>query len=84
MSREYTADQISRALFETDPLNTCCRENECWDEYDHVAQAIYVNAIGGDSLEKALEQAIREWFYDGESVNTNILQQVLAQLEKLQ
>lgn len=83
MSRNYTAKQISLALFETDPLNTCCRENECWDEYDRVAQAIHRDVLNGGSLENSLEQAIRDWFYDGESFDTNILLPVLHKLEKV-
>ncbi|MBT00069.1 MAG: hypothetical protein CMI01_15515 [Oceanospirillaceae bacterium] len=83
MSRDYTAEQISQTLFETDPLNTCCRENECWDEYDHVAQTIAQDVLRGASLQRALEKAISEWFYDGESFDASSLQPVIKQLEKV-
>lgn len=32
-----TASVISQALFQADPMRTCCVENECYDEYDRVA-----------------------------------------------
>lgn len=35
--------QISKALFDTDPMQTCCKENDCFDEYDLVATQIFRN-----------------------------------------
>lgn len=34
MFSKYSAEQISKALFKADPMNTCCKENDCFDEYD--------------------------------------------------
>lgn len=82
MTNDCTAEEISQALFTTDPLNTCCKENECLDEYDHVAEAAVEKIACGASLEHALQQAISEWFYDGESFDTGILQPAMEQLEK--
>jgi hypothetical protein len=31
---------ISEVLFELDPMGTCCKENEIFDEYDDVAKLI--------------------------------------------
>ena len=40
MSTALKADMISRALFEFDPMNTCRKENDCFDEYYKVAEVI--------------------------------------------
>lgn len=32
--------QVSRVLFETDPMGTCCKENDCFDEYAAIANDI--------------------------------------------
>lgn len=40
MISKHSVEQISQALFETDPMNTGCKENECFDEYDRVASDI--------------------------------------------
>ncbi|PSF12196.1 hypothetical protein C7H09_04785 [Marinobacter fuscus] len=81
MTGELTPQQISRALFETDPLNTCCRENDCTDEYDYVAQTVYDHLQQGEALLVAMTKSIGEWFFDGKSFNTGILAPALAILE---
>lgn len=81
MNGELTPQQISRALFETDPLNTCCRENDCTDEYDNVAQTIYDHLQQGEALSGAMTKSIGESFFDGENFNTGILAPALAMLE---
>lgn len=45
---------ISQSLFELDPMNTCCKENDCFDEYDFVAKHIYKHTVQGLSLENAI------------------------------
>ena len=42
--------QISKALFDTDPMQTCCKENTSFDEYDLVAKQIYRNMETGLSF----------------------------------
>jgi hypothetical protein len=32
MISRHSVEQISQALFETDPMRTCCKENDCFDE----------------------------------------------------
>jgi hypothetical protein len=32
--------RISAALYAVDPVHTCCKENDCTDEYDRVARSI--------------------------------------------
>ena len=68
MNIQLTADQISRALFESDPMNTCCKENDCFDEYDRVAADVAQSLEAGSTLKEALAEAINEWFYDGEDL----------------
>ncbi|WP_303292336.1 hypothetical protein [Marinobacter sp. SS5-14b] len=40
MSTVLKAASISRALFEFDPMRTCCKENDCFDEYDRAAESV--------------------------------------------
>ena len=65
MSASLTSQQISKVLFQTDPLNTCCRENDCFDEYDYVAEAVTERLAEGLSLDQALVEEISKWFFDG-------------------
>ena len=40
MYSNYSAEQISKALFETDPMNTRCKENDCFDEKSFDARCL--------------------------------------------
>lgn len=53
---------VSRALFETDPMNTMCQENECFDEYDRVASDVVTKIEAGAGPAQALRQSLGEWF----------------------
>ncbi|MCM0612181.1 hypothetical protein KFJ24_06780 [Marinobacter sediminum] len=75
-----SAEQISRALFETDPTNTCCKENDCFDEYDKVAEVVAQRLEEGKSLKQALRAEISEWFFDGDQFDANKLEPTLQQL----
>jgi hypothetical protein len=77
MLSSYSAKQISKALFETDPMNTCCKENDCFDEYDRVAEAVAEMLAGGHSMSQALITEISEWFFDGEKFDTSRLEPVI-------
>ena len=57
-----TPNMISRALFETDPMRTCCLENTCFDEYDRVAAGASIYLEDGYTLAQALHKALRESF----------------------
>nr|WP_298377542.1 hypothetical protein [uncultured Halomonas sp.] len=57
-----TAEQLSRALFDADPMDTCCKENDCFDEYDAIAEDIVSKREQGQPLEKALRDTFDEWF----------------------
>ena len=54
--------QVSEILFETDPMQTACRENDCFDEYDRVARAVVDEMEDGVSARAALERVLAEWF----------------------
>jgi len=73
----YTKDQISQALFEADPMNTCCKENGCFDEYDGIAEAISARLVTGDNLEQALITEISKWFFDGNPFDVDRLKPAL-------
>jgi len=60
MNRHLTTDQISRALFESDPMHTCCKENDCYDEYDYVAEDVSKRLQKGQDLAPALQPVINE------------------------
>lgn len=53
---------LSRLLFETDPMHTCCRENDCRDEYDRVALELADRLAVGTEPASALRQVLGEWF----------------------
>lgn len=65
MNGNLTPKQISRALFEADPMNTSCQENDCFDEYDYLAQAVKERLTEGWSLDRALVAEVSEWFFGG-------------------
>ena len=80
MLSRHSAEQISKALFETDPMNTCCKENDCFDEYDKVAEDVAQRLWEGESLEQALQAEISEWFFDGDEFDEKRLEPTLQLL----
>ena len=71
--------QVSRALFETDPMHTACKENDCFDEYDRVARGVVAEIEDGATLGAALEAALGEWF-GADLAATRDLSSVVQQL----
>jgi len=55
-------DDISRTLYLHDPMNTCCVENECHDEYDRVALGITERLASGQDLKTATHDEFFDWF----------------------
>lgn len=82
MTAKLSAEDISKALFEADPMNTCCKENDCFDEYDRVAEAVKESLDEGQNLEQALIREISEWFHDGEDFDTGRLVPVIELLSE--
>jgi hypothetical protein len=62
MQQPISVSQISHALFEADPMHTCCAENQCFGEYDRVASSASKHLQNGYSLSQALFKALQEWF----------------------
>jgi hypothetical protein len=82
MISRHSVEQISQALFKTDPMRTCCKENDCFDEYDRVASDVLDRLVAGERLEQALSTEISEWFFGGEQFDQSRLQLVLELLGK--
>lgn len=57
-----TTNTISRAMFEADPMHTCCVENACFDEYDRVAAGAVAYLENGYTLSQALHKALQDSF----------------------
>lgn len=56
--------ELSKILFQADPMGTCCRENGALDEYDHVAHDLVERLKDGETADVALHEVLREWFGD--------------------
>jgi hypothetical protein len=39
MIANLTIVRISKAPFESDPINICCKGNRCYDQYDSIDEA---------------------------------------------
>jgi hypothetical protein len=84
MNMPLTTEQISKALFDSDPMNTCCKENDCFDEYDLIAADVAESLEAGAALKDALAEAINEWFYDGEELpkSESIVEPTIVRLKQ--
>lgn len=56
--------RLSQVLFQHDPMGTCCRENDLFDEYDRIAFELAERLGEGDTTDVALHAVLREWFGD--------------------
>lgn len=83
MNKNLTPQHISEALFHTDPMHTCCKENDCFDEYDAIADGVQAKLGEGLSLEAALRSELAEWFDEDMAEGAN-LEVVIARLENNQ
>ncbi|ATG74861.1 hypothetical protein CGX12_09655 [Zobellella denitrificans] len=82
MTKTPSPEQISHLLFEADPMNTCCKENDCLDEYDNLAEDILTALNKGDTLENAVRQPLLIGF--GEDLATpEKIEQVMRALSPL-
>ena len=53
---------LSQALYKTDPMHTCCKENDCFDEYDGIAGALDKLLGEGVALQSAIRRVFAEYF----------------------
>ena len=81
MSIVLKAEMISRALFEFDPMNTCCKESDCFDEYDRIGEGVEGRLRQGFSLKQAVGLGLAEAFFDDGAPRTDCLDPVVAHLE---
>ena len=63
---------ISQSLFELDPMNTCCKENDCFDEYDFVARHIADRIAEGLLPERAIYMSLMQLFDEPAAKSTDI------------
>lgn len=57
-----SSDTLSQLLYKLDPMNTCCVENECLNEYHRVAEGINERIDTGQSIAAAVHDAFIDWF----------------------
>lgn len=81
MPKPLTTEAISAALFRADPMHICCRENDCFDEYDRVAEGVVGKLEEGHPLEEAVHKELTEWFGQDFARAANI-QEVLDDLQR--
>lgn len=81
MPKPLTTQTVSVALFGADPMHTCCRENDCFDEYDRVAEGVVERLEQGHPLKEAIHKELTEWFGQDLAQAANI-QEVLDDLQR--
>lgn len=81
MKRYYTPERISEALFHTDPMNTCCKENDCFGEYDNIANGVFTQLLMGCDLKEALILEMVEWFFEADNAEVICVDPVRKYLE---
>lgn len=82
MQHKLTTQHISSILFATDPMRTCCRENDCFDEYNYISSRVSQLLVDGYSIPNALKAALHESF--GFELTENCdLTNALSRLEEI-
>lgn len=54
--------KISKLLFDLDPMMTCCRENDCFDEYDLISASVTELMMDGLAFEESLKTVFTDFF----------------------
>lgn len=55
-------DLLKQVLYEVDPANTSCKENECENEYDMVVDACYDNDLTPFEVIESVAEYISEYY----------------------
>ena len=55
---------LANIMYDVDPGNTCCKENECTDEYDSIAAIIVDELDLGIPIETAISEVYVQFFND--------------------
>ncbi len=70
----FLSSYLSEALYELDPAHTCCKENECFDEYDRIARTVISAESDGEPFTEALPKVMVVSFgleaFDHKTINT--------------
>jgi hypothetical protein len=66
--------KISELLFELDPMMTCCKENDCFDEYDMVSKFIMEDVNNGINIIDATKKAVHDLFDEDISERMNLVE----------
>ena len=74
------AERLNEVLFELDPARTCCVENECYDEYISIAEAI-VSFSDDDNLREIIKSTFM-FDFDVELPN-EMIEQILEEYENV-
>lgn len=53
---------INQAMYLSDPMSTCCVENECTDEYFAIAESAVNYMLQGETQRQAIKHALRDSF----------------------
>src|SRR5690554_2729466 len=77
--KRLRVEDIYAALYDIDPMETCCKENDCDDEYMLIAARALKQAQQGIAMEAALYQALCDSFGD-DMVNGEHIEDVIAVL----
>lgn len=77
--KRLRVEDINAALYEIDPMDTCCKENDCDDEYMLIAARALKQAQQGIAMEAALYQALCDSFGD-DMVSGEHIEDVIAVL----
>ncbi len=73
-AEDLFSSYLSEALYGLDLANTCCKENECFDEYDRIARTVIDAEKDGCPFTKALPDVMVTSFgrdaFDHRTLNT--------------
>ena len=61
-NQRFSVKQLCDAFYFSDPMGTCCVENECVDEYALVAEHTKACLDKGNTLYEAVDEALRLFF----------------------
>jgi hypothetical protein len=78
MQQHLSSQEISEILFVTDPMHTCCKENDCYDEYDAIANGVREYLVSGQALAAALRQALVDWFDEETVISADLVPAIQA------
>jgi hypothetical protein len=80
MIKIQDASRISEVLFDHDPMNTCCKENDCFDEYDSIAQSAFDKLSNGQPIDEAISETLIDWF-EVDSIEPKVLENIVLALQ---